>query len=157
MMKRRADAPNIVVLPPVLVAGTLLLGLVAHYWVWTVALLPPSVARVVGLVVFVCAGTLAHFAHLAMQRVGTNVLPTQPTLALATDGPFRITRNPLYVAAIGVYVGVMLWVNSLALLILLVPMFAVLHWGIVRREEHYLEEKFGASYLAYKRLVPRWF
>ncbi len=157
MMRKSADAPNIIVLPPVLVGGTLLLGLAVHYWLWTVELLPPFVARVVGLVVFVGAGALAHFAQLAMKRVGTNILPTQPTLALATDGPFRVTRNPLYVAAIGVYVGVTLWVNSLALLVLLVPMVAVLHRGIVMREEHYLEQKFGASYLAYKRTAPRWF
>ena len=91
-----------------------------------------------------------------MKRVGTNVLPTQPTLALATDGPYRFSRNPLYIAAIGVYVGVALWVDSLALLLLLPPMIAVLHWGIVLREERYLSAKFGARYEVYRATVRRW-
>ncbi len=155
-MKRSADAPDIVVLPPVLVGGTLMIGIAVHYIVWTIPVLPNLLARILGFIVFVSAGVLAHFAHRAMQRVGTNVLPTQPTLALATDGPYRYTRNPLYIAATGVYVGVTLWVDGWALLVLLVPMAWVLHRGIVLREEQYLTKKFGPAYLSYQSRVPRW-
>src|SRR5437773_11833754 len=102
-MTRGADTPDIVVLAPVLVGGALIVGILVHYLLWTVTLLPTVLARVLGVAVFVSAGILAHFAQLAMKRVGTNVFPTQPTLALATDGPYRFTRNPLYIAAIGVY------------------------------------------------------
>ncbi|MEO7823063.1 MAG: isoprenylcysteine carboxylmethyltransferase family protein [Gemmatimonadaceae bacterium] len=91
-----------------------------------------------------------------MKRVGTNVLPTQPTLALATDGPYRFTRNPLYIAAIGVYLGITFWVDGLALLLLLFPMAWVLHRGIVLPEERYLESKFGERYLVYRSAVRRW-
>ena len=152
----RADVPEIVVLPPVLVGGTLLVGVAIHYLLWTVTILPTMVARVLGLALFVSAGILAHLSHNAMKRVGTNVLPTRPTLALATDGPYRFTRNPLYLAAIGVYLGVTLWVDGLAPLLLLFPMVWMLHRGIVVPEERYLEAKFGDAYVRYRSLVRRW-
>ena len=155
-MRSSGDVPDIVVLPPVLVGGTLLIGVLIHYAVWTVTLLPTVVARTLGLAVFISAGVLAHFSHLAMKRVGTNVLPTQPTIALATDGPYRFSRNPLYLAAIGVYLGVTLWVNGLAPLLLMLPMVWLLHWGIVLREERYLESKFGEPYQSYRTSVRRW-
>ena len=156
-MGRSSDVPDIMVLPPVLVGGMLLTGVLIHYALWTVTLLPTVVARVLGVVIFISAGVLAHFAHLAMKRVGTNVLPTQPTLALATDGPYRFSRNPLYIAAIGVYLGVTLWVNGLAPLLLMLPMAWLLHWGIVLREERYLKAKFGNAYQSYQTAVRRWF
>lgn len=155
-MGRSGDVPDIMVLPPVLVGGMLLIGVLIHYALWTVALLPTLLARVLGVVVFISAGVLAHLAHLAMKRVGTNVLPTQPTLALATDGPYRFSRNPLYIAAIGVYLGVTLWVNGLAPLLLMLPMTWLLHWGIVLREERYLESRFGNAYQSYRMTVRRW-
>ena len=155
-MGRSSDVPDIMVLPPVLVGGMLLIGVLIHYALWTVTLLPTLIARVLGVVVFISAGVLAHLAHLAMKRVGTNVLPTQPTLALATDGPYRFSRNPLYIAAIGVYLGVTLWVNGLAPLLLMLPVMWLLHWGIVLREERYLNSKFGNAYQSYRQTVRRW-
>jgi len=155
-MESSRDAPKIVVLPPILVLGTLSIGLVIHYLLWPVALLPVVWARVLGASVFIASGLLAHLAHLAFKRVGTNVLPTQPTLALATDGPYRYTRNPLYIAAIGVYLGVSLWANGLAPLLLLFPMAWLLHRGIVLREEQYLASKFGTAYDEYRWRVRRW-
>jgi protein-S-isoprenylcysteine O-methyltransferase Ste14 len=91
-----------------------------------------------------------------MKRVGTNVLPTRPTLALATDGPYRFTRNPLYLAAIGVYLGVSFWVDGVAPLLLLWPMVWVLKRGIIVPEEQYLESKFGNAYVSYRSHVRRW-
>jgi protein-S-isoprenylcysteine O-methyltransferase Ste14 len=153
---RSTDVPDIRVLPPVLVGGALLLGIGIHYVIWPHELLPIVIARVMGVTVFVAAGVLAHLAQREMQRVGTNILPTQPALALATNGPFRFTRNPLYVAAIGVYLGVTLWVDSLALLLLLFPTVWLLRWGIVLPEERYLGAKFGEPYEAYRSRVRRW-
>lgn len=155
-MTRAVDAPDILVLPPVLVGGTLLVGIGIHYLIWTVNVMPTIIARVLGLMVFVSAGILAHLAHNAMKRVGTNVLPTRPTLAIATDGPYRFTRNPLYVAAVGVYVGVALWVNGVAPLLLLFPMVWLLHRCIILPEERYLETKFGNVYNSYRASVRRW-
>jgi protein-S-isoprenylcysteine O-methyltransferase Ste14 len=105
---------------------------------------------------FFLSGYLAHRAQLAMQRAGTNILPTRPALALVTTGPFERTRNPLYLAAIGVYLGVALWVDGLAPLILLPVVWILLDWGVVRPEERYLAATFGGAYVAYCARVRRW-
>jgi protein-S-isoprenylcysteine O-methyltransferase Ste14 len=150
------DRPNILVLPPILVGGLLLIGVSVHYWLWTVTLFPIVPARVLGFALFVSAGFVAHAAHNAMKRAGTNIFPTQPALALVRDGPFRRTRNPLYIAAVGVYLGVAFWVDGLAPFILLPFVLAGLHWAVVMPEERYLEGKFGDAYRAYRSHVPRW-
>ena len=156
MWKRADDSPDIMVLPPVLVGGTLLFGIGLNYLLWPTTLLPVVFARVLGVSVFIASGLLAHAAQRAMTRAGTNVLPTQPTLALALDGPYRYTRNPLYLAAIGVALGVSLWVDGVFPLVLLVPMCLILHRGVVMREEQYLLRKFGLEYEAYRSTVRRW-
>ena len=155
-MPRSADSPAILILPPVLVGGTLIIGIVVHYVFWPVTPLPLIPSRVLGLTLFVLAGALAHFAQTAMKRAGTNIFPTQPALALVTSGPFRFTRNPLYMAAVGVYIGVALWVDGLVPILLLVPMISLLNWGIVLPEERYLEAKFGDAYRTYCAGVRRW-
>ena len=156
MSRRTADVPDLVVLPPALVAGTLLLGMGLHYFLWPITLLPVVPARILGLGIFVASGMLAHTAQRAMQRAGTNVLPTQPTLALVRDGPYRRTRNPLYLTALGVALGVCLWIDGAVPLLLLIPMSGMLPVGIVLREEAYLLNKFGPEYEAYRQAVPRW-
>jgi protein-S-isoprenylcysteine O-methyltransferase Ste14 len=112
--------------------------------------------RVAGLVILVMSIILARSAETAMKRAGTNIRPDRPTLAIVTDGPFRFSRNPLYLAAAGLYLAVALLVNTLWPLLLLVPVLLVLHWGVIRREERYLEAKFGDSYREYRARVRRW-
>jgi len=155
-MSPSPDRPQILILPPVLVGGTLLIGVLLHYWVWPITLLPIVPARVLGVALFLSAGVLANSAHNAMTRAGTNVFPTQPTLAVVTDGPFRFTRNPLYIAASGVYLGVAFWVDGLIPLVLFPLVFVGLHYAIVLPEERYLETKFGETYRTYRSRVPRW-
>jgi protein-S-isoprenylcysteine O-methyltransferase Ste14 len=134
----------------------LLIGALVHYFAWTIALFPPLPARVIGAVLVIGARTLAQAARNAFRRVGTNVLPTQPTIALATDGPYRYTRNPIYLSDFVLYVGAALLVNGVAPLLLL-PLVAIgLHWGVVRPEEQYLVRKFGHTYSEYCQRVPRW-
>jgi protein-S-isoprenylcysteine O-methyltransferase Ste14 len=104
----------------------------------------------------VASGLLARSAEVVMKRAGTNIRPDQPTLAIVSDGPFQFTRNPLYLALTGLYVGITLLVDALWPLLLLVPVLAVLQWGVVAREERYLEAKFGEPYRTYKSRVRRW-
>lgn len=104
----------------------------------------------------VAAALQAFLGRRALTRAGTPVRPNQPTTAIVTDGPYRYTRNPLYLALTGVYTGISLIVNALWPLVLLVAVLFVIQWGVVAREERYLEGKFGESYLAYKRRVRRW-
>ena len=149
------DAPGVLVFPPLLFAGTLVLGLILH-WIRPVSLLPPVTARLAGLVALVLSWWLVQAAESAMKRAGTNVRPDQPSLAIVTDGLFRFSRNPMYLATTGLYLGVTLLVNTPWPLVLLPVMLLVLHWGVIRREEQYLEAKFGEPYRAYRSRVRRW-
>jgi protein-S-isoprenylcysteine O-methyltransferase Ste14 len=107
-------------------------------------------------VIALASGVLAQWGARTMRRAGTNVLPNKPSLAIVTDGPFRFTRNPLYLTNAIFYVGLTFIFNTVWPLLLLVPMLFVVDWGIIRREERYLEAKFGGDYLAYKVRVRRW-
>jgi protein-S-isoprenylcysteine O-methyltransferase Ste14 len=152
---RDADTPDILVFPPLLLGGAMLLGLLLDR-LHPIPLLPPTPARILGVALFALSGSLAYSAQRALRRAGTNISPHQPTLALVTDGPYRRTRNPLYLAGLGVYLGVAFFVDGLAPLLLLAPLVALLHWGIVLREERYLMTKFGEDYRAYQARVRRW-
>lgn len=156
MTQSSRDAPDIVVLPPVLFAGTVATGLAIHYFVWPARVLPPGAGRAIAVALIIIAAIIAWSAHTEMRKVGTNILPTQPTLAIATGGSFRFTRNPLYLSAICVYLAASLWVNSAGMLGLTLPMVAVLHRGVVLPEERYLSAKFGEAYDQYRARVRRW-
>ena len=149
------DSPGVIVFPPALFVGTLLLALGIHV-LWPMHLAKGNWMRIVGAVLVVTSGALSRWSSGTMRRAGTNVLPSKSTLSIVTDGPFRFSRNPLYVAASLLYLGLALIFNSDWPLALFVPMLTVLDWGVIQREEGYLEAKFGDVYLAYKARVRRW-
>lgn len=110
----------------------------------------------VAVLLFVAGATVALWGKRVMEAAGTNVNPALPSTAIVTSGPFRLTRNPLYLSMLSLYLGAALATNAAWLLILLVPLLAILHFGIVLREERYLEAKFGEPYRVYKTRVRRW-
>jgi protein-S-isoprenylcysteine O-methyltransferase Ste14 len=91
-----------------------------------------------------------------MRRAHTNVDPTQPATALVVEGPFMLTRNPLYLSLTLLYTGITILVNTLWAMLLLPVILVVMRWGVIDREERYLERKFGERYLRYKASVHRW-
>jgi len=150
-----SDSPNVVVLPPVMYALAFAVGLVLH-WLAPRPIVSSNARYWVGGVIVAVGAALALWARALMKRAGTNVNPALPTTALVTTGPFRLSRNPLYVALTLVYVGLALLVNTVWVLVLIVPVLLVLHYGVVRREERYLEAKFGAAYDVYRSHVRRY-
>ena len=152
----KPDSPGVIVFPPVLYIGTFLLGVALHF-LWPARLSASVWVRIAGGALALSSGLTAQWAARTMKRAGTNILPNKPTLTIVTAGPYRFTRNPLYVTNALFYLGLTLIFNLVWPLVLFVPMVMVIHWGIIRREERYLEAKFGDEYLAYKARVPRWF
>lgn len=148
--------PDVAVFPPVLFALTLLAAIGLQ---WT-APLPIWNARwprwVLGGLVFVAGASIARWGERTMHRAGTEVRPDRPATAIVDGGPFRYTRNPLYVSVALMFAGIGLLANSGWFLLLLIPMGLVLHFGVVRREERYLEAKFGETYRAYRGRVRRY-
>jgi protein-S-isoprenylcysteine O-methyltransferase Ste14 len=95
-------------------------------------------------------------AMLFFSRARTTMMPTRPSSALVTTGPYRFTRNPIYIGMFLGLIGLAVAFDSLWVIVLLVPFYLVIRYGVVAREEAYLERKFGDVYLAYKARVSRW-
>lgn len=149
--------PGVVVFPPVLFALTLLAGIVLS-WASPLPFWDASWPRRIAGAALLAGGlAFARWGEQAMTRAGTNVRPDRPSTAIVDDGPFRYTRNPLYLSVTTMFLGVALLANSAWFLLLLVPMALVLHFGVVRREERYLEAKFGEPYRVYRTRVRRYF
>ena len=148
--------PGVLVFPPVLFALALLAGVLLT-WSWPLPLWSARWPRwIAGGALFAGGLAFARWGERAMQRAGTNVRPDRPSTAIVDDGPFRYSRNPLYMSVMTMFVGVALLANSGWFLLLLAPMALVLHFGVVRREERYLEAKFGEPYRAYRARVRRY-
>src|SRR5262249_25122090 len=109
-----------------------------------------------GAMVFALALGLFVWAIVTMTRAGTNVPSKLPTTAILDIGPFRFTRNPIYVGMMLGLIGLALAFNSLWLLLMLVPFALVIRYAVVAHEEAYLERKFGDVYRGYRARVRRW-
>ncbi|MBI3596308.1 MAG: isoprenylcysteine carboxylmethyltransferase family protein [Nitrospirae bacterium] len=149
------DTAGIIAPPPLIYAAGLAAGLLSH------AALPfhiPSstLAVALGLCLIGVGILLAVAGFRTMGRAHTNVNPYEPTTALATDGPFRFTRNPLYLSLTLLYGGIALFANLPWAILLLPIVLLIMRRGVIDREERYLEQKFGEDYLRYKRSVRRW-
>ena len=126
-------------------------------WLAPLRIFPTTgVAVTLGLTIAVVAIAGARWGRRTMTAAGTNVRPTRPATTIVTAGPFRYSRNPLYVALTLLYVGLTIAVNTWWGMVLLVPLLAAMHFGVVLREERYLEERFGSDYIGYQRRVRRW-
>lgn len=112
--------------------------------------------KILGSLLVVLSGAFARWAFWTMRGLGTTASPRKQSEVLATSGPFRLSRNPIYVAMTGLYLGLVLLANALWPLVLLAPLLLLMHWGVIRREEYYLSEKSGEAYLAYRSQVRRW-
>ena len=120
MSEQVSDSPGVIAFPPLLYGGTLVVGLIIHFLAPTRPF-PALPARLLGGVLLVVSGALVKWAKDTMRRAGTNVRPDQPATTIVVDGPFRFTRNPLYLGTTGLYIGVALLIDALWPLVLLVP------------------------------------
>ena len=89
-------------------------------------------------------------------RHQTGLLPGQATRVMIEEGPFRVSRNPLYVGLLVFYLGLALLAPTFWGLVLFPAAVLLLLWGAIRPEERFLHERFGASYDEYTRRVRRW-
>jgi len=154
MQDKISDNPRVIAPPPLIFAGTLASGLLLHV-LFPLSVLPRA-GLVLGRIFIVFAGIIAVAVFRAFRQVGTNVAPSKPAIALVTEGPFRFSRNPLYLSLTLLYAGITFCVSTLWPLLLLPPLLIVIQRGVIDREEHYLELKFGEAYRHYKARVRCW-
>jgi protein-S-isoprenylcysteine O-methyltransferase Ste14 len=149
------DNAGVVAPPPLIYLGPLVLGLLLKRK-FPIPFLPLGATRVLGWPLLVGGASLISWFLFTMRRADTPIDPREPVSNLATDGPFRYTRNPAYLSMAMIYAGVSSLANALSSILLLPAVLLVIQRGVIEREERYLERKFGEEYLRYKEQVRRW-
>lgn len=153
-----ASAPSVAnlgrVRPPVVYLGSIALGLGIH-GAWPARWLPDPVGALGALATLVAVALFAWSVR-TFRGAGTPIPGNRPTTTIVRTGPYRFSRNPIYLAFSLFQLGLSLWINSLGLLITLVPAVALMSLVVVPREERYLEARFPSEYASYRASVRRW-
>src|ERR671916_135828 len=149
------DKAGVVAPPPLIYLAALVFGLLLNRRSPT-TFLPRTMARNFGWPLLGGGVLLAGWFEWAMRRAGTPANPYKPVSHIATEGPFRYTRNPAYLSMTMIYTGIASLANALWAILLLPVALLVIQRGVIEREERYLERKFGDEYLRYKARVRRW-
>jgi protein-S-isoprenylcysteine O-methyltransferase Ste14 len=154
---RGRDTAGVVAAPPVIYGVALIVALSMHAASSIhITSSPGRVLRLVGVGVIALGLLLSGAVMREFARAGTAVSPYHETTHFVSTGPYRYTRNPDYIGQTLMYAGIALATNSWWPLLLLPPALLTIHYGVVRREERYLEAKFGQNYRDYTSRVSRW-
>lgn len=154
MHENASGTPGVIAPPPLIYALPLFIGLVLHHF-RPLRALPPHWASIAGPLL-TGLGLIGLPAIIAFHRAGTPPQPWRPTTTLVRSGPYRLTRNPMYLGFTLLYLGVSLWVDSLWPPLFLPVVLVVMTRGVIVREEAYLERRFGDSFREYRAEVRRW-
>jgi protein-S-isoprenylcysteine O-methyltransferase Ste14 len=149
------DHADVLGRPPLLFAASLALALVLQRF-WPSPLFDAPSIVWAGIFLLTADVGLVIWGRRSLLAANTAVDPSRPTSTIVTSGPFRFSRNPLYVGLTLIYLDLTLIANSWWGVVLLCPLLVVMHFGVVRREERYLERKFGDRYRRYRSSVPRY-
>ena len=155
-MDNTADTAQVIIRPPLAWGLAIIAGLTLN-WLVPLPFLPADLpAGWLGAMVFVLAVALFAWAIVTITRAGSKVPTNRPTTTIVEAGPYRFTRNPIYLGMFLGLIGLAIAFDNLWLLILLVTFALVIRYGVVGREEAYLERKFGNVYRGYRSRVRRW-
>lgn len=159
MSEHTRDNPNVVIFPPLL----LLIGFgfaILLEWLMQITFLAPvfqskfqtgfsAILALIGL-------SIALLGVLELRKHGTHVEPNKPALFLVHSGVYKLTRNPIYLGMVVFFLGVSIFWNLEWGVVLTLPVALALHFGVIKREEAYLESKFGAAYMLFRKNTRRW-
>ena len=152
------NRPNVIPWPPVLLFASAAIGApLTYYWPLLYSVPPWSSASFgAGIALAITAIVIYVWSERTLARAKTNILPHKPALQLVTDGPFRFSRNPIYVAnTILLLAGALIFTSPWLVLLAGANAYLLHHLAILREERH-LAARFGAEWHAYARRTPRW-
>jgi protein-S-isoprenylcysteine O-methyltransferase Ste14 len=153
--KQNEDRPDVIAWPPLIFAGCAVAGAIAHF-IFPVRVIRYPIALLIGLALAVLSMSVAIWAKRVMEAAGTNVRPDRPALTVVRGGPYRVTRNPMYLSLCLLQLAIGFFLDDWVPLLFTGILALILHFGVILREESYLERKFGEPYLSFKRQVRRW-
>ena len=158
MREESPSHPGVHFPPPLLYVIALGVGLLCHKWL-PLYLTPPRL-RVVGVLVgwllIASWAALSAWAMVTFSRERTPIFPNRPARTLVTWGPYRLSRNPMYLALSALYLGVSILANTIWPVLFLPAVWPLLYFLVIRREERYLATAFGDEYESYRTRVRRW-
>jgi protein-S-isoprenylcysteine O-methyltransferase Ste14 len=149
------ETAGVPVAPPILYFGALALA-IGLQALSPIAPMPEMLGKVGGGLLVALASILGGACLIRFRRAGTAIPTYRPTTTLVADGPYRYSRNPIYVSLTTLYLGLTLLAGSWWGPILLPLVIAVVRYAVIAREEAYLERKFGDAYRDYRSRVRRW-
>jgi protein-S-isoprenylcysteine O-methyltransferase Ste14 len=153
----KRDVAGVIAPPPLVYLGFLLAALGLDWLIGGPALpFPDSLRLVLATMLLTLGGALLIAAGARFTAANTAMPPWKPTTAIVTTGIYRYTRNPMYLGMALIYAGLSLFADSVIALAGLPMALMVMRYGVIAREERYLEGKFGAEYREYKSAVRRW-
>jgi len=151
------DHANVAVLPPLPYMLIVIAGIMLHFLWAPISWFPEAwIGHASGWPLAVAAMLLAFWALWTMLRAGENPSVHRPTGAIVASGPYAFTRNPMYVSMTLLSAGIALIFNTLWPVIFLPLTLIIIQYGVICREERYLERKFGDEYTRYRARVRRW-
>ncbi len=149
------DHPRVIAPPPLLYLVALV-AIVLLHWYWPITLLPAALAAWLAIVMVVLGLAMNIWGAYTMRQARTAINPYRPASTIVDTGPFRFSRNPLYVGADLFLLGLASWLNSLWGIPVFVLVLIAVHYGVILREERYLEGQFGEAYRQYRQRVRRY-
>jgi protein-S-isoprenylcysteine O-methyltransferase Ste14 len=159
MQTDQNDSPGVIARPPRIYLSLLIAGIILDHVLPAVSAAQPLGGRerfVVAAILIVIGAAMLASAMGRFRAAGTNVPTPMPSKALVTNGLYAISRNPIYISLTTIYLGLAIAADSVWSVIFLVPILFLIRYGVVAREEHYLELKFNGAYLDYRNRVRRW-
>ncbi len=155
MSQTEPDSSGVALPPPVIYLVGLVVGWLLNAW-YPLGRIPDTARWVLGGALGVAGFGIVLPALQLMRRAGTAINPTKPTIRLVLEGPFRFTRNPLYLSLVLIYAAIAVLTNAIWGLVLLPAVIVTVERVVISKEEAYLERKFGDEYRAYRARVRRW-
>src|SRR5438132_13973401 len=141
--------------PPIVCLGSILAGLRLNA-VWPARMIPSAIEPIGGWLILLAVALFALSVR-EFRRARTPIRTRKPVTAVITTGPYRFSRNPIYLSFTLLQLGLGLWANSAWLVGLLIPTLVLMSYGVIARQDRYMARKFGDEYLQYKRAARRWF